>query len=330
MANGRQMREITFVQKNADKWKRFEQLLKAPGDASADELAQLFIELTDDLSYARTFFPKGKTVRYLNNLTAGVHRNIYRNRKEESGRILRFWKEELPLALHAHRRELVVSAVVTLLATMIGLVSTYNDDTFVRLILGDQYVNMTLHNIDEGNPMGVYKEMQQVDMFLGITVNNVFVAFRAFAFGLLLSMGTIWVLFQNGVMLGAFFGFLFQNGVVRESMETVWIHGTLEIFAIVVAGSAGIVVGNSILFPDTYSRMESFRRGARSGLKIIIGLVPIFIVAGFLEGFVTRYTEMPALLSWAIIGSEAAFIVWYFFLYPRRVQSRAALSSAPA
>jgi uncharacterized membrane protein SpoIIM required for sporulation len=166
-------------------------------------------------------------------------------------------------------------------------------------------------------------------MFLGITLNNVRVSFLAFAFGLIASLGTLWILFTNGIMLGAFFGFLYRSGVIGESMETVWIHGTLEIFAIVVAGSAGLVVGNSILFPDSYSRTESFKRGARDGLKIVIGLVPIFIVAGFLEGFVTRYTGMPVALSYFIIGASVVFIVWYFFLYPAHVaRSIAATSDA--
>ncbi|NNE33986.1 MAG: stage II sporulation protein M [Rhodothermales bacterium] len=314
------MREVTFVRRNARKWQRFEEVVKSPGVATPDELAQLFIELTDDLSYARTFFPNGKTVQYLNALTGSVHRSIFRNRKEDRGRIKRFWKTELPLLMRGHRKELLVAAIVMVIASLIGLVSTLNDEAFVRLIIGDEYVNMTLQNIENDDPMGVYKKTRSVDMFLGITVNNVRVSFIAFAFGMAASIGTVWVLFQNGMMLGAFFGFLYSNGVIAESMETVWIHGTLEIFSIIVAGAAGLVVGNSILFPDSYSRIESFKRGARDGLKMVIGLVPVFIVAGFLEGFVTRLTDMPVFLSYVIIGASAAFIVWYFFLYPAAVE----------
>lgn len=316
------MREVTFVRRNAEKWQRFEVIVKSPNVASPDELAQLFVELTDDLSYARTFFPDGKTVSYLNTLTASVHRNIFRNKKEDSGRIFRFWKTEFPLLLLEHRKELIVAAAILFVASMIGLVSTLNDDSFVRLIMGDRYVNMTLQNIENDDPMAVYKQVGSVNMFLGITINNVRVSFLAFAFGFIASFGTIWILFQNGIMLGAFFGFLYASGVIRESMETVWIHGTLEIFSIVVAGSAGMVVGNSILFPDTYSRTESLKRGAMRGLKLVLGLVPMFVVAGFLEGFVTRYTSMPTALSYVIIGASAAFIVWYFFIYPGRVKRK--------
>lgn len=95
----------------------------------------------------------------------------------------------------------------------------------------------------------------------------------------------------------------------------------MEISAIIIAGCAGLTVGNSILFPKTYSRLVSFQRGARQGLKIAVGLVPIFITAGFLEGFVTRQPLYPA-VSILIIGVSAFFIVWYFVWYPIRLNRR--------
>lgn len=108
-------------------------------------------------------------------------------------------------------------------------------------------------------------------------------------------------------------------------MLTIWIHGTLEISAIVLAGGAGLVMARGLLFPGTYSRAEAFRQSARDGLKLAVGLVPIFVVAGFLEGFVTRHTEMPVAASLAIIGGSAAFMGWYFIVYPRQLTRRADL-----
>ena len=78
-------------------------------------------------------------------------------------------------------------------------------------------------------------------------------------------------------------------------------------------------MGNSLLFPGTYSRAESFKKGVKQGVKIIIGLVPIFITAGFLEGYVTRLTDMHAVFKIVIIGGSAAFIIWYFIIYPMRL-----------
>jgi len=313
------MQEVAFLRQNADKWKRFESLLADRRQADPDALADLFIQLTDDLSYSKTFYAGSKTTAYLNALAARVHQAIYRNKKEKHGRFVTFWRDELPALMAQTRRELAVAGVIFTLSMLIGAVSTANDDAFVRLIMGDSYVNMTLENIRQGDPLAVYKKMNEVDMFLGITFNNVRVAFYAFVAGVFLSLGTGLILFYNGVMLGAFQYFFYQQGLLLPSVRTIWIHGTLEISAIIIAGSAGLVIGNGILFPGTYTRTQSFMAGAKKGLKIVIGLVPVFITAGFLEGFVTRHTDMPAALSLGIIAASLLFVIWYFIVYPATI-----------
>src|SRR5690606_29763679 len=84
-------------------------------------------------------------------------------------------------------------------------------------------------------------------------------------------------------------------------------------------GAAGLILGNSLIFPKTFTRLQSFTRAAKDGVKIIIGLVPIFIVAAFFEGFITRYTEMTVALSILILASSLAFILWYYVFYPKKV-----------
>jgi uncharacterized membrane protein SpoIIM required for sporulation len=207
---------------------------------------------------------------------------------------------------------------------LIGVVSSAGDSGFVRLIMGDSYVNMTLENIDKGDPMAVYKQMNGVDMFLGITFNNIRVSFFAFMMGLLVSFGTAWILISNGIMLGAFQYFFHIHNLLFESVLVIWIHGTLEISAIIIAGAAGLVLGNSILFPGTYSRRQSFMIASKEGLKMIVSLIPIFIIAGFLESFVTRQTGMPVSLSLTIILGSLAFVVWYFFIYPAKIYNKMA------
>ena len=314
------MREPAFLRQNQPRWQQYEQ----QPTTNPDELAARFVALTDDLAYAQTFYPNSQTTAYLNNLTAKVHQRLYRNKPEKTGRFGQFWAEELPLLVARHHRTLRAAAVLFVIFTAIGALSAALDDRFVRVVLGDGYVNMTLENIRRGDPMGVYKTESEAPMFLFITLSNIYVSLRVFVFGVCLGLGSIVELFRTGMMLGSFQYFFFQKGVGLQSFLTIWIHGTLEISAIVLAGGAGMVMGGGILFPGTYSRAESFRNAARDGVKLAIGLVPIFVVAGFLEGFVTRHTEMPIALSLAIIGSSAAFIGWYFGIYPGQVRRRLA------
>ncbi len=317
------MKEITFLKQNADKWQQFENLISTKANSDPDLMADLFIQLTDDLSYSKTHYPKAKTTQYLNSLAARVPQEIYKNKKEKKSRIITFWKYELPFIFKNSHKQLLYAFLIFFIAVLVGAVSSAYDDSFVRLIMGDTYVNMTLENIDKGDPMAVYKKMNEVDMFLGITVNNIYVSFLCFAFGIFFSLGTGYLLFTNGIMLGAFQYFFYTKGLLVESVLVIWIHGTLEISAIIIAGCAGLTLGNSFLFPGTYSRATSFVRGAKQGVKIAVGLVPIFIAAGFLESFVTRHTQMPMWLSLTIIIGSLTFIIWYFIIYPIRLNNKA-------
>jgi len=313
------LREVSFLKKNAEKWKEVETFLSSKEKINPDKLADLFIELTDDLSYSRTFYPESKTTTYLNSLTAKVHQSIYKSKKEKKERFLQFWKYEVPLLFYKHRIKIIISFSIFFMSMLIGVVSSAGDSGFVKLIMGDSYVNMTLENIDKGDPLAVYKQMNGVDMFLGITFNNIRVSFYAFMLGLLISFGTAWILISNGIMLGAFQYFFHIHDLLFESILVIWIHGTLEISSIIIAGAAGLVLGNSILFPGTYSRIQSFRIGSKEGLKMVVSLIPIFIVAGFLESFVTRHTSMPVFLSLTIILVSLTFVIWYFLIYPVKV-----------
>ena len=325
------MREALFLRQNQPRWQRYEtQLATNPGGSDPDELAARFVALTDDLAYAQTFYPNSPTTAYLNGLTGQLHQAIYKNKVEARGRFGHFWTHELPLVVSRHQRTLGWTLLFFALCTALGALSAAYDDSFVRSVLGDGYVNMTLENIRRGDPMAIYKSEEETSMFLLITFNNIKVALMAFALGITAGLGTAGALFYNGLLLGSFQYFFYQQRLLATSVLTIWIHGTLEISAIVLAGAAGFVLAQGMLFPGTHSRSESLRYAAREGGKLALGLVPIFMVAGFLESFVTRHTEMPLAASITIISSSAAFILWYFGWYPWRLRRRGVGLAGPA
>ncbi|MBJ6143541.1 stage II sporulation protein M [Hymenobacter sp. BT559] len=315
------MREAAFLRQNQARWQQYE----SQPPSSPDELAARFISLTDDLAYAQTFYPASPTTAYLNTLAGKVHQSLYKNQPEQQHRLGRFWALEVPLVVARHWRALAWAVGLFVLFVAVGALSAAYDENFLRVVVGDEYVNQTLANVRKGDPMAIYKSTGSSVMFMGIAANNLYVALRTFALGLTLGVGTVYSLFVNGVMLGAFQYFFYQEHVFVPSLLTIWIHGTLEIPSIVLAGGAGFILGGGVLFPGTYSRRESLARAARDAVKLALGLAPIIVVAAFLESFVTRHTEMPVALSISIIGGSAAFIIWYFGIYPRWVQRRAAL-----
>ncbi|MDT7829998.1 stage II sporulation protein M [Pricia sp. S334] len=316
------MREAAFVRQNKNKWATFENVLSNRTALPPDKLSDLYIEITDHLSYAKTFYGGSNTEFYLNTLASQAHQKIYKSKRESKNRILEFWKMEFPLMFYHHQRELLIAFLVFAFFTAVGIFSSASDGDFVRSILGDSYVNMTLENIEKDDPMAVYKQMGEFNMFLGITINNIRVALMAFAYGILLGIGTLYIMMRNGIMLGSFQYFFHEKDLLWESVRTIWIHGTIEISVIIIAGCAGLVLANGLLFPGTYTRLESFKRGVKNGLKIMLATVPFFILAGFLEGFVTRHTEMPDALAVLIILGSLALILYYFVIYPRRLYRR--------
>ena len=314
------MREAQFLKQNVEKWKLYEAEIKL--HKNSDKLADRFIELTDDLSYSKTFYPGSNTTKYLNGLASLFHQKIYKNKKEKSTRIISFWQFELPYLFRYYHRQFAYSFIFFLVFCFIGAISAKYDESFIKLILGESYVNMTNENIEKGDPFGVYKSTGSLNMFFAIAFNNIRVAFAAYVLGAFFSVGTVWLLMSNGLMLGSFQYYFFSKNLGFKSITVIFIHGTLEIWAMVIAGAAGLILGNSILFPGTFSRKDSILRGGRDGLKIVFGLVPVFLTAAFLESFVTRYTNMPLLLSLSILSASLVFIIWYFILYPIRLHNK--------
>ena len=314
------MREVSFIRQNIEKWKEVEKVVEQAEHLEPDYLATVYTDLASDLSFSQSHYPTSRITIYLNNLASALHNSIYKNKKEKRSRIITFWTKEIPLVMLNSRKELFYSFLIFAVSVFIGIISTMNDDTFVRLILGDGYVDMTLNNIKNGYPMAVYNGSPEVPMFLGITLNNIGVSLYIFAMGLLTGFGSGYLLFQNGVMLGAFQAFFFQQGLLGESMLAIWIHGTLEISAIIVAGAAGLTLGNSWLFPGTYSRKVAFMNGAKRGLKVVIGTLPIFVVAGFLESFITRHTHLPNMLRLGIIIVSLIFVLFYYLYLPNTLR----------
>jgi len=306
------MRESTFIKKNLQRWKKYQD---QPAD-DPDEMAERFTSLLDDLAYAKTFYSFSKVTSYINGLAANIYHSIYGNRKEQDGRFRNFFKYELPLLFRRYHRLFLFTFLFFLLFCIIGAFSAAHDETFVRGVLGDEYVSMTEQNISKGDPFGVYKQENELVMFLRIALNNIIVAMRTFIGGIFFGIGTLWYMIDTGVMLGSFQYYFFSKGLGFKSVLVIWIHGTLEISAIVIAGCAGLVMISGFIFPGTRKRLEALKKTARDGVKIMVTLIPIFIVAAFLEGFVTRHTAMPLSASISILLISLTFIIGYFIVYP--------------
>lgn len=325
------MREVAFIKQNKEKWLELEQAILGKSIKNPDEIANLYIQIVNDLSYAQTYYPKSKTVVYLNHLASQIFQKIYKTKRTETNRLVYFFKTEVPLLVYQYRRYLVYAFVLFFATVAIGAVSARYDQDFVRLILGDAYVNETLDNIKDGNPVAIYKSGSNWGMFVGITLNNLYVGILCYINGFFAGIGTFKIFLQNCIMLGAFQYFFYEQGVFWESVRGIWIHGSMEIFAIVIEAAAGFILGASILFPRTFSRVNSLKIGFKDSFKIFLSTFPFTISAGFLEGFITRFSiDMPIWLSSFVILSTLAVISYYYLIYPFKVHKQINKDYVPA
>jgi uncharacterized membrane protein SpoIIM required for sporulation len=322
------MREAMFIKKNADKWQEYQH----ETTTNPDETAERFITLVDDLSYAKTFYPRSKVTRWINGIAAGIYQSIYKNKKEKYSRIFTFWKWELPLLFRKYQRILLFTFLLDLLFVGIGVWGSATNDEFMHNALPPGYVQMTEENIAKGDPFGVYKDDNLFTMFVAIAMNNTFVAFLMVIGGLVFGIWTVISMWQNDLMLGAFQYMFFKHNLGWQSVLVIWIHGTLEILSFIIASAAGLVITQSYLFPGTFTRLQSFKRGVKDALKIMVVLIPLFIVASFLETYVTHLMSqsfdkeknfgLPIWVSVSILAGSLGFLIWYFIIHPIRLNKK--------
>ena len=184
------MREAHFIDKNKSKWLNIENNLKNKSNIHPDILSNNYIEITNDLAYAQTYYPRSKTKEYLNELALFAHQTLYQDKKLDQNQLIQFFTYKVPLALYHNRRMLLISFLIFTFFTLVGVLSSVYDPEFIRHILSDQYVDMSIENIRKGDPAAVYKGGDDLGSAIGITINNIKVAFYAFALGLFFSIIT--------------------------------------------------------------------------------------------------------------------------------------------
>lgn len=322
------MQETDFIQQNKDKWKEFEEVLNQT-EKDPERLTDLFIETTDDLSYSRTYYPNRSVRVYLNGISRQIYQAIYKNKSREKNAFIKFWQRDLPEAMWYSRKGLLLSFALFSIGLSIGVLSSIYYPDFAKIILGNGYVEMTKANIESGDPMAVYKDSEPFVMFFQIAWNNIQIAYGTFILGILLGIGTIYVILYNSVMVGAFIYFFVERGLFKESFLAIMLHGTLELSMIVVAGCAGFTLARGLIFPGTYTRSQALIRSARSGIKILIGVTVLLIYAAIIESFATRHTEVPDIIRLFIIILSAVLVFGYFVWYPRYLYKNGRITNVP-
>ena len=314
------MREVAFIKQNKEKWLEFEQIISNKKKKNPDAIANLHIKIMNDLVYAQTYYPKSKVTTFLNKLAKRSFDTVYHAKRRDKNILLYFFFDQVPLLAYQYKKYIYLSFAFFFICFFIGLLSTFNDATFARQILGNDYVDQTIANIESGDAMAIYKSGSNWGTFIGIYNNNQRVGLNMFLSGLFFGIGTGFYVVTNGIMVAVFQAFFYQQNSLFDSIKGIWIHGTYEIFGIIIEAATGYIIGASILFPGTLKRFDSFKKGVRDAFYIFISTIPFTIAAAFLEGYVTRYSNtMHSFFCFAIIIASLVSISYYYLILPFKV-----------
>ena len=271
-------------------------------------MALLYRQVAADLSVLR----RDETARthsdHVNLLLARAHHIIYSRRKTTWMTLFRFLKDEYPAIFQRQLPYVAASLLVTIAWGLLGAAVTNARPEFMRHFVGPAMIaTMEQHKMWTDSIVSVApKETSQ------IMTNNLSVSFLAFAGGILFGVGTFFLLFTNGMMLGVIATACHQYSMSLPLWSFIAPHGSLELPAIIIAGGAGFRIGHAMLFPGGYRWKESVAKGGIEATRLVAGVIPMLVVAGCLEGFFSP-SHAPVWLKFTVGGLLFTLLLTWLF-----------------
>jgi uncharacterized membrane protein SpoIIM required for sporulation len=303
-----------WTEKRRPYWERLESLVKASGGRSVSslspaqlqELALLYRQTASDLATVREDPTNSTLARYLNQLLGRAHNLIYMGRKAKGHGIWKFYAESFPAIFRKTFPDTLTAFVIFLAAAVPAFLMGVADPAFPRHLLGPRMVEtiekheMWTHSIVTVKPLASSI----------ILTNNLSVSFATFALGITAGVGTVYMMLVNGLMMGVVSVACWREGMSLQLWSFVAAHGVLELPAIFIAGGAGLGIARGLLFPGTLPRRESLaREGARS-VRLVLGTIPLLLIAGFVEGFISP-TDLNYKIKFLLSGALGTLLVLY-------------------
>ena len=282
--------------------------LKKLSRSELQELALLYRQVASDLSTLRQDRTSAALAAQVNHLLARAHHIIYSSRKSTWRNFLLYLRDGYPLVFRQQIRYVFAALVLLLGGTLVATAFTLADARFAAPILGPTILeNVERHEMWTNSIVSVSPQATS-----GIMTNNLSVSFGAFAGGLLFGLGPVYMLFLNGLMLGAVAVVCQKAGMGILLWSFVAPHGSLELPALVIAGAAGLRLGHGMLFPGIYKWKDSVARAGGEAVRLVSGVIPMLMIAGTLEGFFSP-SSAPVALKFSIgAGLFALLLVWLF------------------
>jgi uncharacterized membrane protein SpoIIM required for sporulation len=313
-----------WLEKRKPHWKQLEQLLdrssrkglRSLTRAELQELSLLYRQIAADLAVIREDPSSAHFASFLNQLLARAHHIIYSGRGANPSQAVGFFRHSFPAMFQKYLGYCLIAFLLFAVSAVTGAAITYFDPDFEVNVLGPEMVDTIQHHKMWTHSIVAMKPVASS----GIMTNNMSVAFTTFALGITGGLGTLYMLISNGLLMGVIAMACRLAGMSLQLWSFVAPHGVLELPAIFIAGGAGLVLARGMLFPGVLPRRESIARAGVEGVKLLLGCIPILMVAGLIEAFVSP-TGLAVGLKFALAGALFVLLLTYLFSAPAAAQA---------
>jgi uncharacterized membrane protein SpoIIM required for sporulation len=322
------LRSLRFRVEREATWQRLDELLnrvekRSPSALSDDDMLAipvLYRATLSSRSVARATALDQALIRYLEALSARAYFFVYGTRTTLMQRIGEFFVHSWPASVRSIWRETVVAMAITLIGVFGAYFLVQSDPAFFFSFVPQELAGgrdpgaspaelraALYQDVDPDDALGVFATF--------LFTHNSQVSLFAFALGIAFCLPSVFLLAYNGCTLGAMFAIYTAHGLGFEFAAWIFVHGVTELFAIILAGAAGLRVGWSVAYPGALSRLEAAEQAGRQGGVVMIGVIIMLLIAGLLEGFARQLIQADA-GRWAIAGATALMWGLYFYSNP--------------
>lgn len=279
-----------FIIAHRKDWQLLEEMVitmnKRKKHVTGEEINQfhrVYLKVTQSLSYSQTYFPNEEVTGYLNELVAKAHNLLYRDKVSSMSQMRHFFSQKFIRLLTEQRTFVLVAFALFMVGALGGFVAILDNPLHLQTLLPDDMAQ----GVDP-DQLGAQDGMAGSSvMSVEILTNNIQVAFLAFAGGVTFGLLTIYVLIQNGIMVGALAALFWHHEMTYDFWAYIVPHGVIELTAIFIAGGAGLLMGYKLVNPGLYSRAYQLKTQAKRSVQLLLGTIPLFIIAGIIEGYIT-------------------------------------------
>lgn len=312
-----------FYQSRQADWKALTELLDRAqrglqrlSPEEVNTLGRLYRAATSDLALAQRDFPNQRVTAYLNQLVARAHAVLYRTEPLAFGRLWRFAKTGFPRAYRETLPFTLVAALLLIIPALVAGVGTAWQPASAQWMLPAQ-VQRLIPAIERKELWTDIPIQERPYASSFIMQNNIQVVFLAFGGGMLAGLFTVWAMVMNGLILGGLTGLTAHYGVGFELWTFVIGHGVVELSVIFIAGGSGLRLGWAMLQPGLLRRRDALALAARKAVRLVIGCVPLLVIAGLIEGFISPATSLPWPIHWGVGVGSGVLLYCYLLLAGR-------------